>query len=100
MLPSSFPRPTLPLGRIPSWRRDWPFVEQHDLGWVLTAPIDVLLAEGEYVEPDLVFVQRERLGIISYRGIEGPPDLVVEIASMIRWTAWISSSFTVCPIPG
>jgi Uma2 family endonuclease len=57
------------------------FVNQHGLGWVLTAPIDVLFAEGEYVEPDLVFVRRERVGIISDRGIEAAPDLVVEILS-------------------
>jgi Uma2 family endonuclease len=58
-----------------------PFAEHHNLGWVFTAPIDVLFAEGEYVEPDLVFVRRERVGIISDRGIEAAPDLVVEILS-------------------
>jgi len=57
------------------------FVERHELGWVLTAPVVVLLAEGEYVQPDLVFVRRERVGIISERGIEAAPDLVVEIVS-------------------
>jgi Uma2 family endonuclease len=57
------------------------FVVRHDLGWVLPAPVDVLFAEGEYVEPDIVFVRRERRGIITDRGIEGPPDLVVEITS-------------------
>lgn len=62
-----------------------PFVEQHNLGWVFTALIDVLFARGEYVEPDLVFVRRERVGIITDRGIEGPPDLIVEILS--DWTA-------------
>lgn len=57
------------------------FVKQHDLGWVLMGPIDVLFAEGDYLEPDLVFVRRERGGIISDRGIEGAPDLVVEVLS-------------------
>jgi Uma2 family endonuclease len=57
------------------------FVNEHHLGWVFTAPIDVLFAEGEYVEPDLVFVRRERVGIISDRGIEAAPDLIVEILS-------------------
>lgn len=57
------------------------FVEAHDLGWVLPGPVDVLFAEGDYLEPDLVFVRRERRGIISERGIEGAPDLVVEILS-------------------
>lgn len=57
------------------------FVDQHNLGWVLPGPVDVLFAEGDYLEPDLVFVRRERRGIISDRGIEAAPDLVVEVAS-------------------
>ncbi|MBA2245096.1 MAG: Uma2 family endonuclease [Gemmatimonadetes bacterium] len=57
------------------------FAERHNLGWVLPAPVDVLYADGEYVEPDIVFVRRERRGIITDRGIEGPPDLIVEVTS-------------------
>jgi Uma2 family endonuclease len=57
------------------------FVERHSLGWVLAAPVDVLFAEGDYVEPDLLFVRRDRVGIITDRGIEGAPDLIVEILS-------------------
>jgi Uma2 family endonuclease len=57
------------------------FVHEHDLGWILTAPVDVLFAEGEYVAPDLIFVRRERVGIITERGIEAAPDLIVEISS-------------------
>lgn len=57
------------------------FVDDHDLGWVLTAPVDVLFGEGDYMEPDLVVVLRNRADIISDRGIEGPPDLIVEVIS-------------------
>ncbi|MQA89403.1 MAG: hypothetical protein GEU90_04090 [Gemmatimonas sp.] len=57
------------------------FVEKHGLGWVLAAPVDVLFAEGNYMVPDLVFVPRERVGIVSDRGIEAAPDLIVEIVS-------------------
>jgi Uma2 family endonuclease len=57
------------------------FVEESELGWVLPGPVDVLFAEGDYLEPDLVFVRRERKGVISDRGIEAAPDLVVEIVS-------------------
>jgi Uma2 family endonuclease len=53
----------------------------HGLGRVLVGPIDVLFAEGDYLEPDLVFVRRERLGIVRERGIEAAPDLVVEVLS-------------------
>lgn len=50
-------------------------------GEVLAGPVDVLLAEGDYLEPDVVFVRKERAGILSERGVEGPPDLVVEVVS-------------------
>lgn len=33
------------------------------------------------VQPDLVYVAQARAGIISERGIEGAPDLVVEVLS-------------------
>jgi Uma2 family endonuclease len=58
-----------------------PFVERHRLGWVITGPIDVLFGPRDYLEPDLVFLRRENHPLLSERGIEGPPDLVVEILS-------------------
>ena len=57
------------------------FVREHRLGEVLPGPIDVLFGEGDYLEPDLVFVRTDRAHLVSERGIEGPPDLVVEILS-------------------
>ena len=42
------------------------------------APIDVVLDGETVVQPDLLFLSRERLGLVSERGIEGGPDLVVE----------------------
>ena len=59
----------------------WSHVQQHQLGKILFAPIGVVLDEENGVQPDLVFVSRERLHIIKERGIEGAPDLVVEILS-------------------
>jgi Uma2 family endonuclease len=56
-------------------------VTQFDLGDVLVGPIDVLLADGDYLEPDVVFVRRQRRDIESARGIEAAPDLVVEVLS-------------------
>jgi Uma2 family endonuclease len=66
-------------GRISDLLR--PFVRQHALGRALPGPIDVLFAEGDYLSPDFVFVRRDRSGIITERGVEGPPDLVIEIVS-------------------
>jgi Uma2 family endonuclease len=57
------------------------FATARDLGEVLPGPVDVLFAEGDYFEPDIVFVAKERAHLIRDRGVEGPPDLVVEILS-------------------
>ena len=51
------------------------------LGRVLCAPLDCILNDTTIVQPDLVFLDTERLTAISSRGIEGPPSLAVEILS-------------------
>ena len=51
-------------------------------GLVYFAPVDVRLSPHDIVEPDLLFIRRERLHIYTAIGIvEGPPDIVVEILS-------------------
>lgn len=52
-------------------------------GWggVMAAPIDVRFGRYRSVQPDLIFIGRDRLQIIGDRRIEGAPDLVVEIVS-------------------
>jgi Uma2 family endonuclease len=57
------------------------YVRSHDLGRVYIGPIDVLFAEGDYLAPDLVFIRKDRLDIVSERGLEAAPDLVVEVLS-------------------
>jgi Uma2 family endonuclease len=68
-------------GRISGTDLLLPFVDAHDLGWVLTAPVDVLFPEGDYLEPDIVVLLRGREETVTDRGIEGPPDLIVEVVS-------------------
>lgn len=65
--------------RIEKVLLEW--VERHELGEVLHAPIDVVLSEHNVVQPDILYVARERLGIIKEANIQGAPDLVVEILS-------------------
>ena len=57
------------------------FVKDGDLGWVFNPPTDVLLTDHHVVQPDLIFVSREREHIITEANIQGAPDLVVEILS-------------------
>lgn len=51
------------------------------LGWVSIAPFGVVLDAFTGVEPDLVYVSRARRHLLSDRGVEGAPDLVVEVLS-------------------
>lgn len=48
---------------------------------ILASPIDLILSLTEIRQPDLVIIHRDKLNIITPRGIEGVPDLVVEILS-------------------
>lgn len=59
-------------------------VKAHDLGVLMFAPMDVVLrAErpGIVLQPDLLFVTRERRGIVTRSHVAAAPDLVVEILS-------------------
>lgn len=56
-------------------------VETNDLGEVYSAPFDVYLSETNVVQPDLLFVSKERLDIITEDNVQGAPDMVVEILS-------------------
>jgi Uma2 family endonuclease len=58
------------------------FAHEHALGEVLPSPIDVLFGEGDYFEPDVIFIRSERADLVGDRGVEAPPDLVVEILSL------------------
>ena len=58
------------------------YVRQHDAGGIWLAPIDVVLDRQQplVVQPDIVFVARHRLHIVTDR-VWGAPDLVVEVLS-------------------
>ena len=51
------------------------------LGRLYRPRFDLILPGETVVEPDLMFVSAARRSIITTRGCEGPPDLVVEILS-------------------
>src|SRR3972149_6240022 len=59
----------------------WQHVKGRGLGEVLFAPIDCILSDISVVQPDLVYPDPTRSRLVSERGIEGPPTLVVEILS-------------------
>jgi len=57
------------------------FVETFNLGEVRGSRTAVMLENEQVYEPDILFVAKERVGIIEERGVFGPPDLVIEILS-------------------
>jgi Uma2 family endonuclease len=58
-----------------------PFAEEHELGSVFPSPLDVVLSRSDVVQPDVLFVAKSGAARVEEHGIEGPPDLVVEVVS-------------------
>ena len=56
-------------------------LRRNELGEILFAPAAVRLDPKTIVEPDLLFVAKDRAHLVSELSIDGPPNLVVEIAS-------------------
>jgi Uma2 family endonuclease len=58
------------------------FTIERDLGVVVTAPFEVHLSEtSKPVQPDVLFIRKERQPMPGTQIFEGPPDLIVEIIS-------------------
>ncbi len=56
-------------------------VSSRGLGKIFVAPTDCILSNVTVVQPDVLYIATDRLAIISERGIEGAPTLVVEVLS-------------------
>lgn len=63
------------------------FVDENQLGVVLVAPFDIRLPDriGDPVQPDVVFIRRERQPRSGDPNFEGVPDLAVEVLSPGNW---------------
>jgi Uma2 family endonuclease len=58
------------------------YLKTHPIGEVFYAPLDVVFSDFDVVEPDLLYVSRERAAeVLDPRHLRGSPDLVIEIAS-------------------
>ena len=79
MAPAPHPRHQRASGKI--FLQLTVLVSAKGLGEVYYAPIDVIFPDGDVSQPDLIFVSQERRHIITNRGVEGPPELVVEVLS-------------------
>ena len=56
-------------------------LEKKGLGKVFIAPVDVVFSETDVVQPDLLFISKDRLSIVTKKNIQGAPDLIIEILS-------------------
>ena len=58
------------------------FVRPRNLGKVWTAPVDVVLSDNDVVQPDVVFLSKDRMSLAAEgANLQGAPDLAVEILS-------------------
>ena len=56
-------------------------VNARGLGKVFVSPVDCILSDTTVVEPDVVYLDPTRAGLVSDRAIEGAPMLAVEVLS-------------------
>src|SRR5688572_9356120 len=49
------------------------FVQEHDLGEVDVAPFDVMLSANNVLQPDIIYVRKERMYIFTNAGASGSP---------------------------
>jgi Uma2 family endonuclease len=59
----------------------WVYFQKHGGGRVFGSPVDVLLSRENIVQPDIAVVLKARAAIITRRGIEGAPNIIVEVLS-------------------
>lgn len=52
-----------------------------NLGEVYAAPFDTVFSNISVVQPDVLFIRKDRLHILTDANVQGPPDLVIEVIS-------------------
>ena len=57
------------------------YIDEHKLGELFCSPTDVVLSDTDVVQPDILYVSKQRSHILKPESVQGAPDLVVEILS-------------------
>jgi Uma2 family endonuclease len=78
MAPSPFFEHQTVVLRLYTALHNW--ISPRRLGEVVTAPLDMVLSPRRVVQPDVLYICTERLGIIQ-QVVRGPADLVAEVIS-------------------
>jgi Uma2 family endonuclease len=63
------------------------FADNNSLGRIYIAPVDLALSLVDVVQPDILFVAKNRMQIVAKKNIVGIPNLIVEVvsSSSSRW---------------
>jgi Uma2 family endonuclease len=57
------------------------YLMKNPVGEVFVAPLDIFLSDVSVFQTDVIFISQKRRTIIKEHGIEGAPDMVIEILS-------------------
>ena len=57
------------------------FIKENNLGAIIYAPFDVVLSETDIVQPDIIFISKKGMGLMTEKNLRGAPDLAIEILS-------------------
>jgi Uma2 family endonuclease len=57
------------------------YTKREGLGRALVAPVDVILSEFDVVEPDIVYISKQRASVMTEKNLQGAPDLAIEVLS-------------------
>ena len=50
------------------------YLREHPIGLVFLAPFDVVLSNFDVVEPDLLYISRERIDVLTKANVRGAPE--------------------------
>jgi len=53
------------------------WLREHPIGEVFDAPFDVVFSQFDVVEPDLLFISKERASVLTDANVQGAPDLLL-----------------------
>jgi len=59
------------------------YLQAHPIGRGFAAPFDIVLSSSDVVEPDILVVLNDQLGILTDANVQGAPAIVIEILSLI-----------------
>jgi len=57
------------------------YLDSARTGIIFVSPIDVVISRFDVVQPDIIYIGREKRSIITEKNIQGVPDLIIEILS-------------------